>query len=283
MWRALREVDADIYYCRSASIWLWLVTEFCRRHGKRSIYAGASDVDFVPDIGGQVRYARDRWLYRRGLAAADAIVAQNEAQRATCREHYGRQAVLIPSCYQLPAASAAVRLATADDYVLWVAMVQESKRPELLLDIAARLPQRRFVMIGGPRPGTEAFYERIRARAATLPNVDFKGFLPLAQVEPYFDGARVFVNTSRYEGMPNTFLQAWARGVPTVATVDVGAPGAYTMFQDADGAAREIQALCTDEARWRAQSAACRAYFERKYSPQTVLEQYGEVFEALTA
>ena len=283
MWRALREVDADIYYCRSASIWLWLVTEFCRRHGKRSLYAGASDVDFLPGVGGQIRYARDRWLYRRGLAAADAIVAQNEAQRATCREHYGRQAVLIPSCYQLPAASGADRLSASDDYVLWVAMVQESKRPELLLDIAARLPQRRFVMIGGPRPGTEAFYERIRARAATLPNVDFKGFLPLAQVEPYFDGARVFVNTSRYEGMPNTFLQAWARGVPTVATVDVGAPGAYTMFQDADGAAREIQALCTDEARWRAQSAACRAYFERKYSPQTVLERYGEVFEALTA
>jgi len=279
MWRALRAVDADIYYCRSASIWLWLVTEFCRRHGKRSLYAGASDVDFLPGVGGQIRYARDRWLYRRGLAAADAIVAQNEAQRETCRAHLGRGAVVIPSCYQLPPA----RAPQERDRVLWVAMVQESKRPELLLDIAARLPQRQFVMIGGPRPGTEAFYERIRARAATLPNVEFKGFLPLAQAEPWFDRARVFVNTSAYEGMPNTFLQAWARGVPTLATVDVGAPGAYTMFQHADAAVGEIQALFADEERWRAQSAACRAYFERRYSPQTVLEQYGEVFEALTA
>ena len=55
MWRALRAVDADIYYCRSASVWLWLVTEFCRRHGKRSLYAGASDVDFLPEVGGQIR------------------------------------------------------------------------------------------------------------------------------------------------------------------------------------------------------------------------------------
>jgi hypothetical protein len=102
MWRALREVDADIYYCRAASIWLWLTTEYCRRHGKRSIYAGASDVDFTPGIGGQIRYARDRWLYRRGLAAADAIVAQNETQRATCRSFLGRDATIIPSCYQLP-------------------------------------------------------------------------------------------------------------------------------------------------------------------------------------
>ena len=175
-----------------------------------------------------------------------------------------------------PARSSAER-----DCVLWVAMIQESKRPELLLDIAALLPQRRFVMIGGPRPGTEAFYERIRARAATLPNVEFKGFLPLAQVEPWFDRARVFVNTSLYEGMPNTFLQAWARGVPTVATVDVGAQGTYTLFQDADSAAREIQALFADQPHWAARSAACRAYFARKYAPETVLEQYGEVFQAL--
>ena len=279
MWRALGEVDADIYYCRAASIWLWLVTEFCRRRGKRSVYAGASDVDFTPGIGGQIRYARDRWLYRRGLAAANAIVAQNETQRTTCEANYGRQAVVIPSCYELPA----YRKAAPRDCVLWVAMIQPSKRPELLLDIAARLPQRQFVMIGGPRPGTEAFYERMRARAATLPNVEFKGFLPLAQVEPWFDRARVFVNTSLYEGMPNTFLQAWARGVPTIATVDVGAPSAYTMFDDPQAAAEEIQRLFADDSHWDARSAACRTYFESKYAPASVLEKYGRVFEAITA
>jgi glycosyltransferase involved in cell wall biosynthesis len=279
MWRALGEVDADIYYCRAASIWLWLVTEFCRRRGKRSVYAGASDVDFTPGIGGQIRYARDRWLYRRGLAAANAIVAQNETQRTTCEANYGRQAVVIPSCYELPA----YRKAAQRDCVLWVAMIQPSKRPELLLEIAARLPQRRFVMIGGPRPGTEAFYERIRAQAATLPNVEFKGFLPLAQAEPWFDRARVFVNTSAYEGMPNTFLQAWARGVPTVATVDVGAPSAYTMFDTPQAAADEIQRLFADPSHWSARSTACRGYFERKYAPASVLEQNGRVFEAVSA
>jgi glycosyltransferase involved in cell wall biosynthesis len=93
----------------------------------------------------------------------------------------------------------------------------------------------------------------------------------------------VFVNTSAYEGMPNTFLQAWARGVPTLATVDVGAPAAYTMFQDPAAAVPEIERLFGDEQHWRARSAACRAYFELKYSPATVLEQYGAVFEAIAA
>src|SRR5262245_4889309 len=51
-WRALRAADADVYYCRSASMWVSVVAEFCRRHGRRSIYAGASNMDFVPGEGG---------------------------------------------------------------------------------------------------------------------------------------------------------------------------------------------------------------------------------------
>jgi glycosyltransferase involved in cell wall biosynthesis len=274
MWRALREADADIYYCRSASMWLGVVAAFCRLRGKRVVYAGASNKDFVPGQGGQIRYARDRWLYRRGLAAADAIVAQNEVQRADARRHYGREAVLIPSCYELPAA----RAAGARDRVLWVGTIHAGKRPELLLELAARLPQRRFVMVGGPNQGGEAYFEAIRARAAALRNVEFTGFLPLAQVEPWFDRARVVVNTSVYEGMPNVFLQAWARGVPTVATVDVGVP-CHRVARDAEALAREVESLYGHPAA----GERCRRYFERTHSSSEVLARYARLFEQLAA
>src|SRR5262245_64458963 len=101
MWRALRAVDADVYYQRSSAIWTGVIAAFCRLHGRGSIYAGASDRDFVRGAE-QIRFARDRWIYRRGLAAVDAIVAQNRAQTESCREHYGRAAVLIQSCYDAP-------------------------------------------------------------------------------------------------------------------------------------------------------------------------------------
>jgi glycosyltransferase involved in cell wall biosynthesis len=273
MWRALRNADADIYYCRSASVWLWLVTAFCRRRGRRSVYAGASDKDFVPDIGGQMRYARDRWLYRRGLAAVDRIVAQNETQRASCRAVHGREAVVIPSCYQPPENKDFAKTA---DRVLWVGMLHENKRPELFLELAARLPRRRFVMIGGPREGSRAFFERIRARAGALPNLELTGFLPLAQVEPWFDRARVLVNTSTYEGMPNTFLQAWARGVPTVATVDVDAP-VNKVVSNVEELAAGVEKAFSDASL----GARCREYFERQHSPAGVLEHYARLFDEL--
>ena len=277
MWRTLREVGADVYYCRATGMQVGLVAEFCRRHGKRSIYAGASNMDFAPELGEKIRFARDRWLYRRGLARVDRIVAQNEVQRASCLASYGRDPVVIPSCYELPAGT---RAAGRGERVLWVGMIRSGKRPELFLELAARLPQRRFVMVGGPGRGEGALYERIQRKAQALANVEFTGFLPLAQVETRFDEARVLVNTSDYEGMPNTFLQAWARGVPTLATVDVGTP-VHRQFAGVEQGAREIEALFTGESLWQERSQRCLEHFEHTHSGAETLERYGRLLDEL--
>lgn len=275
-WRALREANADIYYLRSSSMLPGIVAEFCRRYRKRSIYAGASDRDFVPE-NDQIRFARDRWLYARGLRRVDRIVVQNRLQLASCREHYERDAVLIPSCYELPPASEPRR----GDCVLWVGSVGPNKRPELALKIAQRLPERRFILVGGP--GVDAprdYFDCLSRVARSLPNVEVTGFLPLAEVERWFDRARVLLNTSDYEGMPNTFLQAWARGVPTVATVDVGA-GIYPVFSDVDTGAREIERLFADEAHWQRLSERCLEYFRASHTCTEVLARYSRLFSEL--
>jgi len=277
MWRAMRAVDADVYYQRCSAMLTALVAVFCRSYSKRSIFASACDLDFLP--GRQpIRYLRDRWLYERGLALVDRIVVQNETQQRNCRAHYGRESTQLPSCYELPAG---VSPGTGD-CVLWVGSIREPdyKRPELFLELARRLPQRRFVMIGGAggEGGTHACFERIRNAATALPNVEFTGFLPLARVEPYFDRARILVNTSVHEGMPNTFLQAWARGVPTVAFVDTGArlrgEPLYQVVEGVEEAVGEVERLFTDEAHWARASARCREYFGSTHSPSRVLERF---------
>jgi hypothetical protein len=78
--------------------------------------------------------------------------------------------------------------------------------------------------------------------------------------------------------MPNTFQKAWARGVPTVATVPAG-PGEF--FETAEQGAAEIERLFADGEHWRAQSRACRTWFEQRHSSGSVLAQYRQVFEAL--
>lgn len=283
IWRTLRAVDADIYYQRCAAALTAIVAAFCRYHGKRSIFAGASDPDFLPGRQ-QIRYGRDRWLFEQGLARVDRIVVQNEQQHRSCREHYGRDSTLIPSCYEpLPD----MRPAAGDD-VLWVGNIREYKRPDLFLDLARRLPRQRFVMIGGGGGGDARdarYFREIRAAAAALPNVEFTGFLPLTRVETYFDRARILVNTSDYEGMPNTFLQAWARGVPTVAFVDTGArlrgEPLYRVVPDTVSAAYEIARLCSDAEYWARASVRCREYFESTHSVARVVACYERLIAEL--
>jgi glycosyltransferase involved in cell wall biosynthesis len=122
-------------------------------------------------------------------------------------------------------------------------------------------------------------------QAKSLPNVEFTGFLPLRQVEPYFDRASVFVNTSQHEGVPNTFLQAWARGIPTIAFVDTGArlqhAPVYFVAKNLGEMVSEIGRLFADHLYQRRAATCCREYFNAQHSPTGVLRHYAEVFAAL--
>lgn len=67
---------------------------------------------------------------------------------------------------------------------------------------------------------TELLFE-IRTRAARLPNLLLLEDVPWSQIGRVFEEAKLFVNTSTYEGFPNTFVQAALHGVPILSwTVD---------------------------------------------------------------
>ena len=282
LWKVLKRVNADVYYQRTAAVTTAWVAQFCRVNGRRSIYAGASDVDFVPGEE-DIRYARDRWIFEWGVRHVDHVIVQNEAQRSTLKQHFGRDGTLIPSCYAPPAGTARPE---RRDYVLWTATVRPSKRPELLLEIARRLPSHKFVMIGGPDPGKrEGEYMRSIAEAAkAIPNIEVRGFVPFAEAERAFDGARVVLNTSLYEGFPNTFLQAWARGIPTVGFVDTGSrrdgEPVYDYVQDIGEAAWKLERLMRDDALWSAASQRVTSHFRDSHSIDAVLDQYERVLGA---
>jgi hypothetical protein len=80
--------------------------------------------------------------------------------------------------------------------------------------------------------------------------------------------------------MPNVFLQAWARGVPTVATVDVGA-AVNTVFSQAEEGAAKVDALISDPQLWKRASDDSLAYFQRNHSSTEVLTRYSRLIDEL--
>ena len=276
LWKALKRVDADVYYQRTAAVYTGYLAAFSKFHGKRCIYAGASDVDFIPGRE-DIVLGRDKLLFEYGLRRVDRVIVQNENQRKLLRQHYNREGIYIPNCYDAPAGARADR----QGYVLWVATLRDSKRPELALEIARRLPQYRFVMVGGPDVGKrgEEKARALRDEAAKLPNVDFRGYVPLEETEQLFNGARVFLNTSAYEGFPNTFLQAWARGMPTVGMTDVGMYHAdgqtpYDLTPKVEEATARIDRLMTDDVAWQHASQRVLGHHRDTHALDAVVDQY---------
>ena len=86
------------------------------------------------------------------------------------------------------------------------------------MELAAALPDARFRMVasvtGETPPGMA---ERIETAADRLPNLELLPPRPRSQLLEEMQQAAAVVKTSRIEGMPNAFLEAWARGVPVLS------------------------------------------------------------------
>lgn len=271
-WKALRKADADVYYLSCAGMHLGLAAMFCRRHGRKLVFRVAHDSDCVPDEL-LIKYWRDKRLYEYGLRRADLILVQTRKQREAMRANYRLDSkvagMLVQSCGSRPERKVDV---------LWVNNLRQFKRPDLLLALARRLPALNFCMIGGEQPGAAELYRSIAAEAARLPNLSFLGRVPYHQMAPHYAGARVFVNTSDNEGFPNSYLQAWVHGTPTVAFFDpdgvIAAEGLGHAVGNLDEMAQRVARLVADDALRQAASERCTAYMDRHYAEQKVLAPY---------
>jgi glycosyltransferase involved in cell wall biosynthesis len=60
-------------------------------------------------------------------------------------------------------------------------------------------------------------YDGFVAKAKQIKNLEFIQRVPFHQIHEHFLQAKVFVNTSEYEGFPNTFIQACKCATPILS------------------------------------------------------------------
>ena len=101
--------------------------------------------------------------------------------------------------------------------LLWVSRCQPIKRPHLFLDLAGQLPETRCRMVC-PREDV-ALWNSVTSRAAGIPNVEFIERVPYHEIQRVYDEAKIFVNTSEWEGWPNSFIQSGLGGTALLSLV----------------------------------------------------------------
>ncbi len=213
---AMTAADADVYYQSPAGAFTGITAWFCRTARRRFVFRVASDSDCAK-VHERIRFWRDRKLYDFGLRRADVRAAQTESQARMLRSNLGLDSSVVNMIVEQPRPANGTE---KDIDVLWLSNLRSLKRPELALELARHLPKVRFTLAGGPMPGGKTYYDDVAAAAARLPNVTMLGAVPYTDTGALFDRAKIFLNTSSVEGFPNTFLQAWIRGVPVVSYFD---------------------------------------------------------------
>jgi glycosyltransferase involved in cell wall biosynthesis len=281
---ALHAADADVYYVRCASLEAGIACDVARSRGARFVFAAAHDLDAERSVP-MLSSPRDRWWYRRALRGASAVIAQSEVQRERFRAQWGIEATVIRNLVELPpeAAEPGRRLTVA-----WLATYKPAKRPEWFVALARALPEHRFVMCGvvPVPPETPRAWEAARAAAEGLPNLEVRGHLEPERVSELYRDAALFVHTSPAEGFPNTLLEAWAHGVPSVSCVDpdgaVARQGLGEVVATHEALVRAVREWMAAPERRQEAGRRAREYVRSAHAPGAVLDALAGVFERVT-
>ena len=213
VWRALWAADSRVYLFRGSSVQLVVGALYCRLRRRVLAFAAANDLDFDFERGD--RSPRFLRLYGWALQRAASVIVQTEAQRdlALCAGVDPGRVVLVRS-FAEPAEPATAK----PEVFLWAGRLVTYKQPLEYLRLAAALPELRFVMVAAPTDETSAeITDAIEAAERDLSNLVVLGAVPREQVLELIDRSVAVVSTSSHEGMPNVFLEGWARGVPSVS------------------------------------------------------------------
>jgi glycosyltransferase involved in cell wall biosynthesis len=285
----LKEIDPDVCYFRVLDFEIFPTVLYCKLFGSAFVYGFSHDNEVTRDpnsLTGPIKSSTPYlYLMRAALSAADALIAQNDFQYDNATRLFDAETYLVPNGYIDPD----VEPDTAPPetpMVLWVSRFRSFKRPELVLEIAKQVPNARFVLIGSKN--NEALYDRIVDAAAAIDNVEVVGYVPYDEINDYFETCDVFLNTSKSEGFPNTFLQAWAHRKPVVsldvdpndiiATNEMG----FCADDSVDDLVEQLQEIVDDDASRRAMGDAAYEYFTANHSIESVATEYERVFETVS-
>jgi glycosyltransferase involved in cell wall biosynthesis len=211
VWRACSAADASVYIFRGGGPLLFVVSAFCRLRHRKLVFSAASDLDFEFDRRDRSR--AQLTLYRRALPHADLIVTQRQEQLELARAAGFGPLTMIRSSSQ-PAALTAQK----PEAFIWIGRLVDYKRPLSFLRLAESVPEARFWAVWNVTDETRPeLADEVESAAERIENLDVLGQLPHDELLDLIDRAVAVVSTSAAEGMPNVFLEAWARGVPVLS------------------------------------------------------------------
>jgi len=151
-------------------------------------------------------------LYISGLKNADRIVAQVPEHQMLLKQNYNQDSDLVLSPYF----DIKEKQTTKNKIILWVGRAAYYKRPDIFINLAEKFTDQHFVMICNQSSYDNGFMRKIKK--GNIPaNLKFYEYVPYPEMQRFYEKAMFIVNTSDYEGFPNTFIEAAINNTPILS------------------------------------------------------------------
>jgi glycosyltransferase involved in cell wall biosynthesis len=147
--------------------------------------------------------------------------------------------------------------------------------------------------LGGTVPlrivGDGPLADRVRAFAAEVPNVQYDGWVDRARLKEIFqESSFLVVPSTWYEGLPLNILEAYACGLPVIASkigglaeiVRDGQTGLQFTPADSADLAAKVRWVDSHPANWERMRHQARAEFELRYSDEPSYQGLMQIYRA---
>lgn len=235
-WQMLEHIRPDLVIQRNSSYLLWSSAQYTWRNNKELIWICTDTFSAEKNMHQKrIRFLLnqpnqhfkflkraymliDAWRmdkYRsKAIPHVDYCFVQNQAQEKSIQNSYGFNPGRILTGHPEPKAQIPPEQRHRYNTISWAGNFGANKQPELFLELSEKDQNKtwQFIMAGSTYRIKDA-----KAEISNIEKVQIKGRISQEEVNEILDQSFVFVNTSIYEGFPNTFIQSWLRGVPVIS------------------------------------------------------------------
>lgn len=167
-------------------------------------------------MGQDARDERNWWRMVKGGRSRVAVLSQRHAAVFTAMSERAPDAVVPYGLDPLDASSSHER----DIELLFAGSLIPVKRPELFVDLVARIAQQRpvkAVMVGARIPAGSKHVDELVRAAGLTDRVEVLGELPRKEVLALMARSKVLVHPSKYESQGYVFLESLLQGMSIVS------------------------------------------------------------------
>jgi glycosyltransferase involved in cell wall biosynthesis len=219
--KTLHEIKPDVIYTRIGCAYTGIAAYYAKRSHCKLVWHISSDKNTIPH---EIHLSRsmlpdyiDRKIFEYGISHTTHIIAQTHTQAKQLKSNYGRDVTEIignfhPTPKEIISKGSAIK-------VVWIANLKPVKQPEIFIQLAKDFgytTNLEFIMIGAMQ-GSSRWKANITNQIQSAENLKYLGFTPQEKVNAILAESHILVNTSKWEGFTNTFIQAWMRKVPAVS------------------------------------------------------------------